>query len=82
MTLTIKLIRDVIVVLQGPKYWVRRSNSSVVRALTDTHTQTERQMDWTDSITSTADAGGKNVKGGSQKVMRQCCMEENLCNFG
>ncbi len=42
--------------------WVRRSNSSVVRVPTDrhTHTQAERQTDRTNSITSTADAGGKD----------------------
>ncbi len=52
MTLTIKLIQDIVKVHPCTKYWVRRSNGSVVRALTDTHT--EGQTDGTDSITSTA----------------------------
>ena len=35
-------------------------NRSTVRALTDKHTHRETHTDGTDSITSTADVGGKN----------------------
>ncbi len=54
MTLTIELIQDIVKVHPCTKYLVRRSNGSVVRALTDTHTHREGQTDGTDSITSTA----------------------------
>ncbi len=37
MTLTFKLIRDIIKVNPSTKFWVRMSNSSTVRALTDRH---------------------------------------------
>ncbi len=40
-----------------------RSNGLAVRVLTHTHTHThtERQKDGSDSMTSTAEAGGKNM---------------------
>ena len=46
--------------------WIHRSNGSAVRVLTDGHTDT--QTDGTDSITSTADAGGNNFQGSSMSV--------------
>ncbi len=54
MTLPIKLDLDMVQVDLHIKCFVRMSNSSAVRVLTDRHT------DGTDSITLTADAGGKN----------------------
>ena len=53
MTLTFKLIQDITKVNNDTKFWDRMSNGSAVR-ITDT------QTDGTDSITSTADAGGNN----------------------
>ncbi len=41
------------------KFLVRTSNGSVVRVLTDGHT--DRQTDWTDYITATADTGGNKA---------------------
>ncbi len=55
MTLAFELIRDIVKVNACPKFWVRMSNSSAARQLTDAHTQT----DGTDFIPSTTDAGGK-----------------------
>ncbi len=70
MTLTFELIRDIIMVHTSTKFWVCTSNSSPMRALTDTHTltHTQRQTDrqthrhtvGTDSIPSSANKGGKN----------------------
>ncbi len=54
MTLTIELDLDMIKVDLHVKFIVRTSNGSVVRVLNYRHTHT-----YTDSITSTADAGGK-----------------------
>ena len=44
MTLTFELIRDIVIFNQPTKFWVRTSNGSVGRVLTDkhTHTQTDR----------------------------------------
>ncbi len=54
MTLTIELDLDIVQVDLHVKFLVRTSNCSVVRVLTD------RQTDGSNSMTSTADAGGKN----------------------
>ncbi len=54
MTLTFKLIRDIIKANASNKFWVPTSNGSVVRALTDRHTH----RDGTNSIPTTADTGG------------------------
>ena len=40
LTLTFKLIRDIVKVNPSIKFWVRTFNGSARRALTDTHTQT------------------------------------------
>ncbi len=68
LTLIIELIRDIVKVHSCTKYWVRRSNGSVVRALTDTHTHTHththRETDGRDRfyyLDRVADAGGNNV---------------------
>ena len=45
MTLTIKFIQDIVKVHPCTKYWVRRSNGPVVRALADRHTHTHRRKD-------------------------------------
>ncbi len=58
MTLTFELIREMVEIHLSTKFWVRISNGSDVRVLTDTQTHT--QTDGTDFIPSTADAGGKN----------------------
>ncbi len=56
MTLTIELDLDVVQADLHVKFLVHTSNGSVVRVLTDGYT--DRQTDWTNSITSTADAEG------------------------
>ncbi len=64
MTLTIKVIRDIIKVNPCAKFRDPRSNGSAVRELTNwqTHRHTDTQTDGTDFIPSTANAGGKNEK--------------------
>ena len=59
MTLTFKLIRDMVKVHVCTKFWVRTSIGSVVRALTDG--QTDKLTDGIDFIPSTADAGGNDL---------------------
>ena len=59
MTLTFELIQDAVMVHCHTKYYFHSSNGSAGRVLTDT--QTDTQTDGTNSITSTADAGGKNL---------------------
>ena len=59
MTLIFELDLDIVKVHPYTEIWVHRSNGSAVRVLTDG--QTDRQTDGTDSITSTADTGGKNM---------------------
>ena len=63
MTLTIKLGQDIVEAHSHTKISVHMSSSSAVRVLKDRQTdrQTHTQTDPTDSITSTADAGGKNA---------------------
>ncbi len=60
MTLTFKLIRDIVNGNVHAEFQVRISNGSAVRVLTDG--QTNKQTDGTDFIPSTADAGGNNIK--------------------
>ena len=59
MTLTIELGQDIVGTHPHTKNRVHTSNGSVMRVLKDR--QTDRHTDGTDSITSTADAGGKNL---------------------
>ena len=56
MTLTIELGPDIVRTHPNTKNCVNTSNGSVMRVLKDR--QTHRHTDGTDSITSTADAGG------------------------
>ncbi len=58
-TLPIKLDLDMVHIDFHVKFLVRMSNGSVSRAQTHTHTDTH--TDGSDSMTSTADAGGKNA---------------------
>ena len=79
VTLTIKLDLDMVQANLLVKLLVRSSNGSVVRVLTDgqTHTKT----DGADSITSTADAGGKNPINDvhvARSKENQSCMCVNL----
>ena len=60
MTLTFQLDLDMIQVDLHVRFLVRMSNGSSVRVLNYRHTLPHRHTDGTDSITSTADAGGKN----------------------
>ena len=64
MTLTIKLIQDIIKVNPCTKFGDHMSNGSAVRVFTHTHRHTHTPTDGTVFITSTADAGGN--KDGSQ----------------
>ncbi len=75
MTLTFKLVRDIIKVILPAKFLVRTSNGSAVRALTDrqTHRHIDTQTHRTDFIPSTADAGGKN-----QSVATEDYYQENV----
>ncbi len=70
LTLTIKLIWEVIKVNPYTKFCDCMLIGSAVRVFTNwhthTHTQTDRQTDRSVFITSTADAGGKNVSNVSQ----------------
>ncbi len=59
MTLTIKLVQGNIKINPCIKYRDHMSNGSAVRVLTDR--QTHRHTDRSVSITSTADAGGKDM---------------------
>ncbi len=63
MTLTFKLVRDIIKVNVPTNFRVRMSNRSTVRALNNRQTdrRTDRQTHRTDFIPSTANAGGKNL---------------------
>ena len=61
MTLTFELIRDIVKVNPSTKFWVRASNGSARRVLTDKHTHTQTHE--TDFIPSTADAGGNYTAG-------------------
>ncbi len=62
MTLAIKLVREVNNANPCTNFQIRMSIRLAVRALTNWQTQrhTDTQTNGTDSITSTADAGGKN----------------------
>ncbi len=57
LTLTFELVRDIVVLNVCTKFQVRSSNRSACWVQTDTHTQT----DATENITSSANAGGKNL---------------------
>ncbi len=68
MTLITELVRDITKDNPCTKFCDHRSNGSAMRVLThwQTDRQGDRQTDGTISITSTADAGGKNeVVGGA-----------------
>ncbi len=58
MTLPIELDLDLVPVDFHVKFYVRTLNGSVMRAQTDRQTHT--RTNGSDSMTSTADAGGKN----------------------
>ncbi len=60
MTLTFNLILAGVKVDLHAKYQDRRSNGLAVRALTNR--QTNKQTHGTDNITSSANAGGKNIQ--------------------
>ena len=68
MTLIIKLILDIDQLDAHTTFRVGNSNGSAVRAQTNRRTdgQTDRQKDGTDSITSTADAGGNDAGGNNR----------------
>ena len=59
MTLTSKLVRDIINVSPCSKFHDHMSNGSTVRALANRHTHTHGHTNSSVSITWTADAGGK-----------------------
>ena len=62
MTLTIKLLREVIKGNPSTKCGDHMSNGSAVRVLKGRQTHTHSHTDGSVSITSTTDAGGKNHK--------------------
>ncbi len=70
LTLSITLVQDIVQIHPSNNFCVRMSNGLAVRASTDR--RTEGQMDGTENITSTADAGGKNDKD-QNKTQNELC---------
>ena len=63
MTLTFELVRAIVTEVPHTKFQVPMLNGSDFRAFTNRHTHTHTPTDGTDSITSTADAGGNKDLG-------------------